>query len=314
MTDDGLSRLRQGRDHPVFAASARKTPTGRHSRSRCSTSAASIDEPPTYRIARRAPGHDRARARPARQPHLLPGGAADDVRADGQAAGARRGSSARRDPPPFARLIVEKPIGRDLGSARDDQRRDRGGVRRAPDLPDRSLSREGNGPEHSRAPVRQQHLRAAVQPEVHRSRPDHRRGGRRGRHPRRLLRAGGRAARHGAEPHPAAGGAGRDGAAAIARRRRRARRKAGSAAVAAADRRRGGRRRRRSGRSTPPASTLGAPVPGYLQEEGVDPRTRAPKRSWRCRCSSTTGAGPACRSSCAPASGCRSARARFPST
>ena len=35
-----------------------------------------------------------------------------------------------------------------------------------------------------------------------------------------------------------------------------------------------------------------------------------PKRSSRCRCSSTTGAGPACRSSCAPASGCRSARAR----
>ena len=39
-------------------------------------------------------------------------------------------------------------------------------------------------------------------------------------------------------------------------------------------------------------------------------RTRAPRPSSRCSCSSTTGAGPACRSSCAPASGCRSGPAR----
>ena len=39
-------------------------------------------------------------------------------------------------------------------------------------------------------------------------------------------------------------------------------------------------------------------------------RPRAPKRSSRCRCSSTTGAGPACRSSCGPASDCQSAPAK----
>ena len=49
-----------------------------------------------------------------------------------------------------------------------------------------------------------------------------------------------------------------------------------------------------------------------LREEPASTRTRAPRRSSRCRCSSTTGAGPACRSSCAPASGCRSAPARSP--
>ena len=43
-------------------------------------------------------------------------------------------------------------------------------------------------------------------------------------------------------------------------------------------------------------------------------RNRAPRPSWRCRSSSTTGAGRACRFFCAPASGCRSGRARFPST
>ena len=58
------------------------------------------------------------------------------------------------------------------------------------------------------------------------------------------------------------------------------------------------------------ASIMGAPVPGYRDETGRRRRTRAPRPSSRCRCSSTTGAGPACRSSCAPASGCRSAPAR----
>ncbi len=119
------------------------------------------------------------------------------------------------DSPPFARLIVEKPIGRDLASARSINDAIAVGLRRAADLPDRSLSGQGNGPEHSRAPVRQQHLRTALQSEVHRSRPDHGGGRRRGRQARRLLRAGGRAARHGAESHPPARRAGGDGAAAI---------------------------------------------------------------------------------------------------
>ena len=41
---------------------------------------------------------------------------------------------------------------------------------------------------------------------------------------------------------------------------------------------------------------------GYRDEAGVDARTPRPRRSWRCGPRSTTGAGPACRSSSAPAS------------
>ena len=186
---------------------------------------------------------------------------------------AEPGGGAARPPARFAAVRAADRREADWtrsGLGPGDQRRDRLGLRRAADLPHRSLSGQGNGPEHSRAPVRQQHLRTAVQPEVHRSRPDHGGGRRRGRQARGLLRAGGRAARHGAESHPAARRAGGDGAAAIGRRGRRARRKAGGDSVAASDCRRGGRRRRRSGRSMPPASWPGAPVPGYLQEEGVD--------------------------------------------
>ncbi len=76
---------------------------------------ASLDDPRAFAPLGSRLDIDRARARPARQPHLLPRGAAVDVRAD------RRSSSRTRKfvgPPgeakPFARLIVEKPIGHDL--------------------------------------------------------------------------------------------------------------------------------------------------------------------------------------------------------
>ena len=71
---------------------------------------------------------------------------------------------------------------------------------RKPDLPDRPLSRQGDGPEHHGAPLRQRHVRAAVEPQPHRSRADHRgRDGRR-RAARQVLRRDRRVARHGAEP------------------------------------------------------------------------------------------------------------------
>ena len=185
------------------------------------------------------------------------------------------GSSARPIARPFARLIVEKPIGHDLASARAINDAIADGVRRAADLPDRSLPRQGDGPEHPGAAVRQQHLRAAVQPEVHRPRADHGgRGGRR-RHARRLLRAGGRAARHGAEPHAAAARAGRDGAAAT-----RSTPTSSATRSSRCSSRCGRSRARRStrtscARSTRPASTLGAPVPGYRERAGRRRRSRA---------------------------------------
>ena len=90
--------------------------------------------------------------------------------------------------------------------------------RRAPDLPDRSLSRQGNGAEHPGAALCQRHVRADLESQPHRSHPDHRRRKARRRPSRQLLRRDRRAARHGAEPSVSAAVAGRDGAAGAIRR------------------------------------------------------------------------------------------------
>ena len=233
---------------------------------------AEIDGEQGLRAARRAARHRSSTSAACRQPHLLPGASRPSLFVPTvkqlAARPLRRPAATVRS----ARLIVEKPIGHDLRQRLRDQRRDRRGVRRAADLPDRSLPRQGDRPEHPGPALRQQHLRAAVQPEIRRPRADHGGRGRRRRHAGRLLRAGRRAARHGAEPHAAAAVAGGDGAAALARRRRRsATRSWRSSAVAAADSRRGvdaqvvrgqyvARRRRRR--------------PGYRDEKGVDPTSR----------------------------------------
>ena len=108
-----------------------------------------------------------------------------------------------------------------------------------------------------------------------------------------------RAARHGAEPHPAAAGARRHGAAALARRRRRPRREARGDPVAAAD--------GRGDASTPTSPVARHRYAGYRHARPRR-RRRVAHRDLRRAAgrSSTTGAGPACRSSCAPASGCPS--------
>ena len=314
MTDEAYRALREGGVDAVLAAAARRARAGQRSPQSLFFVNARLDDS-AGASRRSAPGStSSSTSAAARQPHLLPGGAAVAVRADRQAARTARASSA---PPgtrqPFARLIVEKPIGRDLASATRHQRRHRRGVRRAADLPDRSLPRQGDRPEHPGPAVRQQHLRAAVQPEVHRPRADHRRRGGRRRHARRLLRTGRRAARHGAEPPAAAAGAGRDGAAVLARRRRRPRREARGASSRCGRSTATTSTRTSCARSTPRGSTS-ATGAGLSRANAASLPTRGPKRSSRCRCSSTTGAGPACRSSCAPASGCRSARARSRST
>ena len=106
---------------------------------------------------------------------------------------------------PNSRIVLEKPIGRDLASARalndvvgDD-------LPRKPDLPHRPLSRQGDGAEPDGAALRQRRCssRCGTPPISTMCRsPWPRRVGA-GR-PRRLLRQGRRAARHGAEPHAAA--------------------------------------------------------------------------------------------------------------
>ncbi len=52
-----------------------------------------------------------------------------------------------------------------------------------------------------------------------------------------------------------------------------------------------------------PAPSGGEPVAGYLAGGGRAARTRTPRPTPRCASRSTTGAGPACRSTCGPASG-----------
>ena len=97
-------------------------------------------------------------------------------------------------------------------------------LKRVPGLPDRPLPGQGDRPEHAGVPVRERHVRADLEPQLHRLRADH--GGRGPGHrpARRVLRHVGRAARPGAEPHAAAADAALHGAARDVRRRRRARR------------------------------------------------------------------------------------------
>ena len=117
---------------------------------------------------------------------------------------------------------------RRLGQGRE--RRHRQGLRRAADLPHRSLSRQGDGAEPDGAALRQCPVRADLELRPYRPRADHRGRDARRRGPRRLLRHGRRAARHGAEPHAAAALPRRHGAADLDRRRCGARREAEGAA------------------------------------------------------------------------------------
>ena len=150
------------------------------------------------------------------------------------------GLSHRRSPEQWRRVIVEKPFGTDLATARELNQHRAPALQRGPGLSHRSLSREGNRPEPDGVPVRQRHVRADLESPLHRSRADHRGGNRRRRAARELLRRRRRASRHGAEPPDAAAVARRDGAADRVHRRERARSQDGRAAVGAA----AGRRRR----------------------------------------------------------------------
>ena len=134
------------------------------------------------------------------------------------------------------------------------------GVRGAADLPHRPLPRQGDGPEHVGAALRQRHLRAGLEPLVRGPRADHGVGGGRARGPRGLLRQRRRAARPDPEPPAAAADAHVDGAAGVVLGRRHPRREGqGAARDQAADGRRGpadggaravlGRQRRRQGRA-----------------------------------------------------------------
>ncbi len=111
------------------------------------------------------------------------------------------------------RVVIEKPFGTSLEEARELNRRVLGSVRGAAGVPHRPLPGQGDGAEHDGVPLRQRHVRAAVEPQLHRPGADHRGGGHRDRHARRLLRPRWRAARPDPEPHAAAALPRGDGAA-----------------------------------------------------------------------------------------------------
>ena len=117
----------------------------------------------------------------------------------------KAGRPAPRTSRPTCACVIEKPFGTDLESARALQQVVVERLPRAPGLPHRPLPGQGDRPERDGVPVRELDVRAGLEPQLHRPRPDHRRRGPRHRHARRLLRPGRRAARPRAEPHaPAA--------------------------------------------------------------------------------------------------------------
>ena len=119
----------------------------------------------------------------------------------------------RRQAEGWVRLIIEKPFGHDLTSARRAHEPDQHPLHRGRGLPDRPLPRQGDGPEHARAALRERDLRADLEPPVHRPRADHGLGDDGHRGARRVLRQGGRDPRHLPEPLASARRADGDGAA-----------------------------------------------------------------------------------------------------
>jgi glucose-6-phosphate 1-dehydrogenase len=111
------------------------------------------------------------------------------------------------------RLALEKPLGQDLASSREIN----DAVARV--FPERRTFRIDHylGKETVQnllaLALRQHPVRAAVECECDRSRPDHRRRDGRARGAHQLFRRHGQPARHGAEPHAPAARAGRDGSA-----------------------------------------------------------------------------------------------------
>ena len=197
-----------------------------------------------------------------------------------------------------SRIIMEKPFGTDLRSARELNAGLHQTFARGPDLPDRPLPRQGGGPQHPRLPLRQRAVRADLEPRAHRPRPDRRARDAADRAPDRLLREHRRLSGHGGHPPLPDPRLHVDGA--------------------ADDPRLQGHQR---------GEEQGLPIDEAdpAERRGAGPVRRLPRRARACRCTptprpsspcgarSTTGAGPACPSTCAPASGWPRAPASSPS-
>ena len=126
----------------------------------------------------------------------------------------------------WRRVVVEKPFGHDLESARElNPTLDRGLPARV-GVPHRPLPRQGDRAEHPGDAVRQHDVRADLERQLRRPRADHHGRGHRHRRPGRVLRRHRRRPRRHPEPPAPAAGADRDGGADLVRRREPAHREA----------------------------------------------------------------------------------------
>src|SRR5215831_3945951 len=136
--------------------------------------------------ARQAAERSAAWAERWRKCAVLPGGRRPVLRSDHRSAGACRACV-----PVGERLAAgdhREAFRSRLRLGEGAQRPDPQGAVRRSDLSDRPFPRQGNGPEHPGAALRQRHLRAAVESRSHRPCSDHGRRDRGRRGPRALLR------------------------------------------------------------------------------------------------------------------------------
>ena len=220
---------------------------------------------------------DQERGHPG-QPALLPRDPAVAVRRDRRPAGpGRPGPRA-----PRRRLAADRH--REAVRARPRlghaaQPRGRQGLPRVAGLPHRPLPGQGDRPQPAGLPVRQRHLRAALEPALRRPRADHRGRVDRRRGPRRVLRGDRRLARRPPEPPAPAGQPRRDGAAGPLRGRCAARRE-GQGPARDRHRRRPRPGRTSSAASTDPAGSRPRRSPATARSRTSTRRPR-PRRSWR---------------------------------
>ena len=215
---------RSGPRSSSSAGSCRSTrpPGGRSPSGSATTGATSPTTAASTRLATRLDEIDAEHGHP-RQPALLPRDPAVAVRRDRRPArpGRARPRAPRRRLAADRHREAVRPRPR-LGEAA--QPRGRQGLPRVAGLPHRPLPGQGDRPEPAGLPVRQRHLRAALEPALRRPRADHRGRVDRRRGPRRVLRGDRRVARRPPEPPAPAAQPRRDGAAGDVRGGRPARR------------------------------------------------------------------------------------------